>query len=370
LKRFPLLFSANLLIACLAFAACPGGGEGLYNGPGAERVTIGAVYPASLWDKDYYMRDALELAVEEVNRAGGILGKPLELVIRDDRGDSRIAQQIAETFSESGITAVVGHWSSDVCYYVEDIYEERKIVMITPSAVSQALFEFDYRYIYRMIVNNGLYAEALAEYAEERGIGNWAIYYSEDTYGTDLARIVEQELLRRQIPVVDRVTSVSPANVADILRRWRAFGCEGLLLASSFPDIFDPVKLIRDAGAAFPVFSEAFNYTGFEQVMADYLADYYVIVYDTDAMDPAFLTAFRGAYGRNPDTYEVAGYEAVRLLADAMNAEGSVESDAIVRYIRGLRGYPSVMGHISYNPVTGEFDGRRMWVQPYGGREE
>jgi branched-chain amino acid transport system substrate-binding protein len=287
------------------------------------------------------------------------------LLIRDDRGDSRIAQQIAETFSELGITAVVGHWSSDVCYYVEDIYEERKIVMITPSAVSHNLFEFEYRYIYRMIVNNGHYAQALAEYAEQQGIGSWAIYYSEDAYGTDFARFAERELLRRRIPVVDRVTSISPANAADILRRWRAFGCEGLLLASSFPDIFEPVKLLRDAGAALPVFSEAFYYTSFDQALADYLDDYYVIVYDVDAMDGAFLTAFRSAYGRNPDTYEVAGYEAVRLLADAMNAEASVESDAIVRYIQELRDYPSVMGPISYNPVTREFDGRRVWIRPH-----
>jgi branched-chain amino acid transport system substrate-binding protein len=361
-----LCWSKTTGIICLALAACSGGGRaGLYNQPGVDRVTIGAVYPASLWDKHYYMRDALELAVKEVNRTGGIMGKPLELLIRDDRGDSRIAQQIAETFSELGITAVVGHWSSDVCYYVEDIYEERKIVMITPSAVSQALFEFEYQYIYRMIVNNGLYAEALADYAEERGIKRWAIYYSEDAYGTDFARIAERELLRRRIPVVDRITSISPANAAEILRRWRAFGCEGLLFAASFPDIFEPVKFLRDAGATLPVFSEVFNYTDFERTMADYLEDYYVIVYDAEGMDSSFLAAFRGAYGRNPDTYEVAGYEAVRLLADAMNAEASVESDAIVRYFQGLRDYPSVMGPISYNPVTKEFDGRHMWIRPY-----
>jgi branched-chain amino acid transport system substrate-binding protein len=369
-KKTPgiVLFLYCLFLCCLpALVSCSGGADKpvRYNTAGAETITIGAVYPASLWDKGYYMREALDMAVEQVNKSGGILGKPLDLVIRDDRGDSRIAQQIAETFSETGITAVVGHWSSDVCYYVEDIYEERQIVMITPSAVSRMLFEYDYRYIYRMIVNNRLYAEALAEYAAEQGISTFAIYYSGDTYGTDLARIVEREFMRRRIRVVDRLMSISPANVDAILRRWRAFGCEGLLLASSFPDIFEPIQLIRDAGSDIPVFSEAFNYTNFETVMADYLKNYYVIIYDPEDMDPAFLAAFRGKYRRNPDTYEVAGYEAVRLLADAMNAGGSAESTAIVRYLQNLKDYPSVMGRISYNPATSEFDGRRMRVRPY-----
>ena len=367
MKKNILNLHTLLLLSLPALASCGAGEQkNVYNGPDAPAVTIGVVYPASLWDKDYYMRDALELAVKAVNGAGGVLGKPLSLLIRDDRGDSRLAQQIAETFFESGISAVVGHWSSDVCYYVEDIYEERRIVMITPSAVSRALFEFDYRYIYRMIVDNSRYAEALADYAERRGIRSFAVYYSEDTYGTDMARAVERELLQRGIPVLDRITSITAANVETILRRWRAFGCEGLLLASSFPDIYEPVKRIRDAGAVLPVFSEAFNYTDFETVMADYLDQYYTIVYSPEDMEPSFLRTFRRACGRDPDTYEVAGYEAVRLLADAMNAEGSPGSGAIVRYLRNLRAYPSVMGAISYNAATGEFDGRRMRVLPYG----
>jgi branched-chain amino acid transport system substrate-binding protein len=147
-----------------------------YNGPDVETIAIGAVYPASRWDNDHYMREALELAVRQVNEAGGVLGKPLSLVTRDDRGDSHVAQEIAETFSDSGITAVVGHWNSDVCYYVEDIYDERQIVMITPGATSLALFERDYQYIYRTIANNQVYAEALAAYMEAEGIRRPAIF--------------------------------------------------------------------------------------------------------------------------------------------------------------------------------------------------
>jgi branched-chain amino acid transport system substrate-binding protein len=355
------------LLWALSAISCAGGDRAVsrYNAPGAETVSIGAVFPTSLWNNDHYLRDALELAADQVNKAGGILGKPLTLVIRDDYGDSHVAQTIAETFSDAGITAVVGHWSSEVCYYVEDIYEEREIVMISPGATSLALFETDYEYIYRTIANNQVYAEALADYAEAEGFRRPAIYYTEDTYGIDVARLAEKELAKRRIPVVDRVTSITAANVEELLWRWRAFGCDSLILASSIQFVAEPIKILRDAGCSLPFFSETFSNVNFRSEVEGYMDDIYGIMYSREDMDPVFLADFRAAYGRNPDTYEVAGYEALRLLADAMNAEGSIASAAVVRYLQNLRDYPSAMGPISYNPATHEFEGRQMRVRPY-----
>ncbi|MDR0400248.1 MAG: ABC transporter substrate-binding protein, partial [Treponema sp.] len=235
MKKTPLFCCGGaplFLLWLLAAVSCTDRGRAVtrYNEPGSETVSIGVAYPRSQWENDWYFWEGLELAVSQVNESGGVLGKPLSLVFRDDQGDSHIAQEIAETFSASGITAVIGHWASDVCYYVEDIYEEREIVMLTPGATSLALFERDYQYIYRAIANNQKYAEALADYVEAEGIRCPAIFYAEDTYGLDLARMLEQELAARGIPVADRVTSITAANVGELLRRWRAFGCDALML--------------------------------------------------------------------------------------------------------------------------------------------
>jgi branched-chain amino acid transport system substrate-binding protein len=353
----------------LPLVSCSRGGDKAdrYNTPEAETVAIGVAYPAAVWDKESHYRNGLELAVIEVNESGGVLGKPLELVIRDDRGDSRAAQQIAETFYAAGITAVIGHWSSDVCFFVEDIYEERKVIMISPSAGSMRLFEFDYQYIFRMIVNTQVYAEALAEFVEQNGIRRPAIYYADDTFGIDLALAVENELMKRQIPVVDRLTSITPSNVKDVVRRWRAFGCDALIAADILKGLGEPLALICGAGADFPIFcTEDFDQDAFVSELAGYTDNLYSTVYGTEDMDGTFLAKFRSVYGRDPNTFEVSGYEAVHLLADAMNAEGSIDSVAVARYLRSLEKYPAVMGRISYNPLTREFDGRRMRVKSFG----
>jgi branched-chain amino acid transport system substrate-binding protein len=362
-----LRLCAFLLPLAFFFSCSRGNGKvERYNTPEAEVITIGVAYPAATWDKESYYRDGLELAVKEVNESGGVLGKPMDLLIRDDRGDSRVAQQIAETFYDTGITAVIGHWSSDVCYFVEDIYEERKVVMLSASAGSTRLFEFEYQYVFRIVVNNLVYAQTLAEFAEQNGIRRPAIYYAEDTYGTDLAEMAENELTKRQIPVVDRLTSITPSNVKEVIHRWRAFGCDALIMADILDGLTEPVRLIRDAGADFPIFCvENFDQSTFISEIAGYTDNLYSTVYGTEDMDGTFLENFRSAYDRNPNIFEVAGYEAVYLLADAMNAEGSIESGAIVRYLRSLQDYPSVMGHISYNPHTQEFDGQRMRVKTF-----
>jgi branched-chain amino acid transport system substrate-binding protein len=249
---------------------------------------------------------------------------------------------------------------------VEDIYEERKIVMLTASAVSIRLFELEYRYIFRMVASNLVCAQALAEFAGQNGVRRPAIYYAEDTFGADLAQMAENELTKRQIPVVDRLTSITPSNVKEVIHRWRAFGCDALIMADILNGLAEPVRLIRDAGADFPIFCvENFDQRTFIGEIGRYTDNLYSTVYGTEDMDGTFLANFRSVYGRNPNTFEVAGYEAVHLLADAMNAEGSIESAAVVRYLRGLQDYPSAMGRISYNPLTQEFDGRRMHLKSF-----
>jgi branched-chain amino acid transport system substrate-binding protein len=355
-------------MALSVFITCCGAAKTAeaYNGPAAETVSIGVAYPVSQWDAKSDYRQGLELAVWEINQAGGVLGKPLSLVIRDDKDDARTAMQIAETFHDLGITAVVGHWSSDVCYYVEDIYEERGMIMITPYANSRALFELEYQYIFRAIADNTDYALTLADHAQERGFRRMAIYYVENTYGSDNALAMEQELSKRKIAVIDRITSVSPVNIAGVIRRWRAFGCDGIIISAAFTEGAEVVKCIRDAGSDDPIFlTNGFDHRAFGEIMAGYTDNLYAIVYGTEDMDEAFLGRYREVWGHDPAIYEVTGYQAVWLLAEAINACGTLDSAALSTWLKELRDYPVVMGAFSYNPQTQGFSGQRLRVKPW-----
>jgi hypothetical protein len=103
---------------------------------------------------------------------------------------------------------------------------------------------------------------------------------------------VERELAKRYIPVVDRVTSVIAANVGELLRRWRAFGCDGLVLASSILYVAEPIQRIRDLGISMPFFSETFNNADFYTLVGDYMENPMALCMAGKTWTPRFLRSF------------------------------------------------------------------------------
>ncbi len=355
------------LIAALLITSCGGdSGKALYNSQDSGEIHIGVVYPVEARDSDTYFREGIELAVSTVNEGGGVLGKTLNTVVRDDRGDPQTAMQIAETLYEAGVTAVVGHWSTNVCYFVEDMYEENRVVMLTPVASGMNLFEYEYDYVFRMIASNQVFADALAHHALEKGYKRAAILYDDDDYGVDFAAVMESELARHDIEVVDRVSGVTSSNLKTISERWRAFGCDSLFVASEVPGCVDSLRLIRSEFGTLPVLgADNFARADFLKLMEGVDNDLYMASYNPADDDPeyvAFKERFVGAYGHEPDLYAVSGYEAVCLLKDAIEAAGTVEADAIAGHISTLQDYRAASGIYTYNEDTNELEGHEMAV--------
>jgi branched-chain amino acid transport system substrate-binding protein len=362
---------AALLIALLlsSCAASWSQKSTLYNAPDAEQISIGIAYPVEEIDKDTLISEGINLAVDQINRNGGVLGKPLAVVLRDDQGNASTAMQIAQTFHDTGITAVVGHWSSNVCYYVEDIYEENQVVMVTPQATSGSLFEYEYEYIFRMVPSNQQYADPLAEQMRRSGKQRVAIYYSDNEYGQDFAREVEAALARQGIPVVDRVNSVTSGNMEEIAMRWNAFDCDAVVICETPPEVEEPMKLILEYMPQLTVYgADNFERMHFRQVMKEYANGLWKAGYDLSQLDQDFVDAFSETYDQLPDIHAITGYQAIYLLRDAMEGTGGIDGPALAEWISTREEYPTIAGSITFNPETREFDGRELTVSPI--REE
>lgn len=103
-------------------------------------------------------------AQAEINRAGGINGIPLKVAIANDDNDPQVAQQIAETLGKNPeILAVVGHYSSGVTLAVGPIYQEQKLVAISPVSTSVKLSGFS-PYVFRTVPSDYVAARALGDY--------------------------------------------------------------------------------------------------------------------------------------------------------------------------------------------------------------
>ncbi|MDR0220074.1 MAG: ABC transporter substrate-binding protein [Lachnospiraceae bacterium] len=335
----------------------------LYNSPQADEIYIGVAYPMDAGDEETYFYKGVDLAVDEINVAGGVLGKKLRIVVRDDHDDTQNAMQIATTFFEQGITAVVGHWGTDICYLLADIYDANAVVMVTPQATGMSLFDNEYQYVYRMIANNQELAQAIAQHISEAGLSRAAIYFSDNEYGNDFAATIENELSKKNVVVIDRVTSITPANSKAIMDRWKAFGCDSVIVAESPPGFIEPVQLIYEADSRLPIYG-ADNFGGYNlpSLLGEAGCSLYMASYPLETLAPRFLAAFRAAYGHDPCILAVSGYDSVFLLRNAMEAVGTTDSTAIAAFLSELQDYSAASGSLSYNKDTQEFDGFKVAV--------
>jgi branched-chain amino acid transport system substrate-binding protein len=366
-------FLAVFSICAVAFCACSK--DNVQEKADDGTVKIGVAYPIETVDSENpYYREGLEFARDEINKSGGVLGKPIELVFKDDRNSADTAMQIAQSFYNEGITAVVGHKSSTMCYYAEDIYEINKVLMLSPLATSDILFDWEYQYIFRMIPNNAYFAGLIADYAEQSNFKCVAIYFTDDEYGRSFADKAESAFADKGIVVADRLSSVVSSQVAGIAFRWKAFGVEALIVGASISTGAEQIRILRENFPALPVIgSHTFAEAREEEAILSGNADpgnVYFTGFDMDTIRSDFLHAYSEKYGHAPNTGSIFTYESVRLIADAMNATGTVDGTALAEYLSHLKDYDGITGSLTYRPENHIFQSPKLKVQQLYSREE
>ena len=151
-QRFALVILAGLLI--IAFGCSP-----------PEPVRIGFVGGISGRGADLGIsgRDGAQLAVEQRNQAGGVAGRPVEIIFRDDHQDPEIARRVVEELVELGVSAIVGPMTSAMGVAVVPIVNERKVVMVSPTVTTEDLTGLD-DYFFRVSSTTGYFSPRNAEY--------------------------------------------------------------------------------------------------------------------------------------------------------------------------------------------------------------
>jgi branched-chain amino acid transport system substrate-binding protein len=134
------------------------------------------------------MRRAAELAVEQANRSGGINGRRIELVVRDDFGDPDSAVQVATELQGENVVAVIGHVYSGTTLAAAPVYNDPRhpVVQISPSSTAPEVTHAG-DYTFRVCPSDLQFGSALARFAAERlGLQRGTVLYLNDDYGRGL----------------------------------------------------------------------------------------------------------------------------------------------------------------------------------------
>ena len=315
-------------------------------------------------------REGVELAAEEINQAGGVLGLPLRLVFRDDKRELATARIEAQHFvDDPDIVAVVGHRHADISEVVAPVYERAGLLYVTPGVASPKLTEQGYRHVFTTLPDVSDFGYRMAVYAADMGFANVLVFYARNELGRVFANSFELEAEDRGVHVIDRLSYDRAAGLdfKATLMEWRKYYfADALFVVGSQPHVSQIVKQARDVGLDLPIFgspglvSEALLEAAGEAAQGVVSPGVVHLEESTGEMGD-FAARFLAHYDEAPDVWAAQGYEAVKLLAGAIEESGAMEPEAIAETLRRAEGWTGLSGRYTFDK-EGNLMGKRIYL--------
>lgn len=303
----------------------------------------------------------MQLALEQVNAAGGVNGRPLELVIRDDNSNPGDAVRAAqELITRDQVDVLTGTFLSHIGLAVADFANHRKRFFLASEPLTDKIVWADgNRYTFRLRTSTYMQVSMLIPEAVKMNKKRWAIVYPNYEYGQSAVNTFKT-LLKQAQPDVEFVAEqatplgkVDAGNVVQALADAKPDALFNVLFAT------DLAKFVRAGNQRnfFNDLSVVSLLTG-EPEYLDPLGNetpkgWVVTGYPWYAIDTpehnAFLKAYQERYNDYPRLGTMVGYNAILSLAEGIRKAGSTDSEALIKAFRGLE-VDTPFGRIQYRP--------------------
>lgn len=331
----------------------------------AESIKIGT--PANLTGSqssiDQPAMNGIKLRTKEINDAGGVLGRPLELVTYDCKSDPTVTATVgSQLINQDKVVAAVGLNDSDYVLSIGPLFQKAGIPFVTPGATSPKLPEQVGDCCFLACFGDNVQAAADADFVLNTLKGKH-IYMLRDNgseYTTLLAKYFEAALTHGggKIALRDDYKSGDRSFTAQITKL-KAFSPKpDVLFISAQPDdVGLVVKQMRQAGVTAPIVGgDGYDTPLLVSVGGKGATNVY---FSTHAFMSAqgtpavkkFFAGYTKAYGTDPENaFAALGYDGLGLVADAIGRAGTTEPGKIRDAIASAKDYPGVTGSISYRP--------------------
>src|SRR5713101_2680023 len=303
-----------------------------------------------------------ELALEEINRAGGVMGRKLEVVSRDDGGTPGDAVRVAEELiSREKANVLMGTFASNVGLAVANLAQQRKIVFLAAEPLTDKIvWENGNRYTCRLRPSTYMQVAMLVPEAARLKKKRWAIVVPNYEYGQSAAASFKKLLTRAQ-PGVEFVAEQAPP-----LGKIDAGALVQALLEAKPDAIFsalfavDLQKFVREGNTRGLFRNTAVvNLLAGEPEYLDPLKDetpegWWVTGYPWSEINTPEHTKFRDAYQKRWKDYprlgSVVGYSALYAVANGIRRAGSLDADKLIAALEGLQ-METPFGEILWRPI-------------------
>ena len=308
--------------------------------PTGEPIRIGAAVSTtgSNGRTGLYQQEAYQLWQEQKNTAGGLLGRPVEMVIYDDQSDPATGSRLYERLlTEDKVDLVLGPYSSSVTQAVVQVTERAGQPLLAAGASAGDLWNRGYRYLFGIYsVAEDYFKDIILTIATEQGYASAAIIYEDTLFPTSTAAGAQAHCEEAGIEVaVNEKYPAKATDVSSVLTKVRDANPDLLIGGSYLPDSVLIMRQSKDLGVNARIF--AFSVGAAQPDFGESLgadADFVLgpSMWEPDVETPGnaeFLEAYMAKYSRDPDYHSAAGYSACQVLEAAVTEVGEIDLEAI-----------------------------------------
>ncbi|MCC0012243.1 MAG: branched-chain amino acid ABC transporter substrate-binding protein [Rhodobiaceae bacterium] len=312
------------------------------------------------------MKNGAELAVEEINAAGGVNGNMLKLAVGDDACDPKQAVAVANKFVGDGVVFVAGHFCSGSSIPASAVYAEEGIVQISPASTNPKLT--DERAgpgVYRVCGRDDQQGAVAGAYIADKFAGKKvAIIHDKTAYGKGLADETKKALNAAGMEeAMYEAYTAGEKDYTALVSKLKAEGIDVLYVGGYHTEAGLIVRQMREQGMDTQLISG-------DALVTD---EYWGITGEagegtlmTFAPDPTKFAAAKEvvdkfkAKGINPEGYTLYTYAAMKIWADAANAAGSTDLEAVTAKLNGTK-YETVLGPIAFDGKGDVTEASYVW---------
>src|SRR4051794_3594956 len=347
-----ILVSLLTLASLLLSFACNKGG-------GADKVRIGVFMSLTGSTANFGISstNGIKMAADEVNAAGGINGKQVDVLVQDDRSDASEAATIVTKFvTQDQVHAILGEVASSRSIAAAPIAQNAKIPMLTPSSTNPEVTKKG-NFIFRSCFIDPVQGAAIAQFAAKTlGAKRAAIMVDrKNDYSTGLEKVISATFTKMGGQMVGTQSYQEGdqdfnAQLTDL----KGKNPEVIFVPGYYNDVGLIAKQARDKGITVPLVggdgwdSAQLYAIGGAALNGSFFTNHYS-PFDTDPKVQKFVNDYKSRYGSVPDALAATAYDAAKIMFDAIKRANSLDGTAIRDALAATKDFPGVTGNVTFN---------------------
>lgn len=297
----------------------------------------------------------VQMAVDEINEKGGVLGKKLDFIYEDDGNDSTQAINVVTKMLNEDIVGMIGPHTTGNTLATQQMYKDAGMPFFSGGSGVKLETEIDNPYFHRVRPSDAIAGEIAAKFAVENlGAKKVGIDYNNNDFGTGGRDMVVATLERLGVEYVEVAHNSGDTDMTAQLMKLRTEGVDAVILWTDDAEDVVTARQSYELGLDVPFITSAgvVMQQVLDQMEPEYCEGWYSVTDFVPANDDpivkGFVERFNAKYGIDPELYASAYYGAVYALATAIEEAGSTDHEAVNEALTHISGLEMPTGVMTY----------------------